>query len=88
MCPAHCAGRSYSTLLAFDNAFKFLSEEGCHWFNVALPSDVVILDVVLFGLASSPSQHSHLSGVQFLGICFLTVQHSDPCVIAGFTMVL
>ena len=35
----------------------------CHWFNVGFSPDVFILDVVLLGLASSPSQHSHLSGV-------------------------
>ena len=37
-------------------------------------------------LASNPSQHSHISGVQFLGIFFLTAQHSHPYVIAGFIM--
>ena len=47
---------------------SFLSEEGCHWFDVGLSPDVFILDVVLLGLASSSSQHSHLNGVQLLGI--------------------
>ena len=48
-----------------------LSEEGCHWFDVAFSTDVFILDVVLLGLASGQSRHSHLSGVPFLCIVFL-----------------
>ena len=39
--------------------------------------------MVLLGLASSPSQHSHLSGVQFLDIFFSNVQHSYPFAILG-----
>ena len=50
---------------------SFLSEEGCHWFNVGFSQDVFILDVVLLCLASSPSRHSHLCGVHLLGIFFL-----------------
>ena len=42
---------------------SFLSEEGCYCFNGVFSPDIFILDVVLLGLASSPSQHSHLSGV-------------------------
>ena len=38
----------------------------CHWFNVGFSPDVFILDVVLLGLVSSLSQHSHLSGVLFM----------------------
>ena len=50
---------------------RFFSDEGCHWFNVSFSPDVFILYVDLICLASSPSQHSHLSGVQFLGIFVL-----------------
>ena len=45
---------------------SFLPEEGCHWFDVVFYSDVFRLDVVLLGIASSTSQHSHLSGAWFL----------------------
>ena len=31
---------------------SFLSEEGCHWFDVGVSPDVFILDVVLLGIAS------------------------------------
>ena len=41
------------------------------WFNVGFSPDVFFLDVVLLGPASSPSQHSHLSGLLFLCIVFL-----------------
>ena len=41
-----------------------LSDESCNWFDVGFsPYYVFILDVVLVGLAFSPSQHSHLSSV-------------------------
>ena len=43
---------------------SFLSDEGYHWFDVSFSPDVFILDVVLLGLASSPSQHSYLVGVE------------------------
>ena len=56
---------------------SYLSEEGCHWFDVGISADVFILDVVLLCLASKPSQHSRLSGVEFLCIFFLTARHSD-----------
>ena len=40
-----------------------LSGEGCDWFDVGVSPYASILDVVLIGLASSQSHHSHLSGV-------------------------
>ena len=52
-------------------AALILSEECCHWLDVGFSPDVFILDVVLLGLASSPSQHSRLSGVQFFVIFFV-----------------
>ena len=48
-------------------SLSFLAVEGCHWFNVGLSPDVFALR-----LASSPCQHSHLTGVEFLGIFFLS----------------
>ena len=52
--------------------------------------DVLILDVVLLGIASSPSQHSHLSNIvcNFCVSFFLTAQLSDPYIIADLTIVL
>ena len=35
----------------------YISEGGLHWFHFGFSPDVFILDVVLLGLASSPSQH-------------------------------
>ena len=44
---------------------SFLPEERCHWLDIGVSPDVLILDVVLLGLASSPSQPFHISVVQF-----------------------
>ena len=41
-----------------------MSDEGCLLFDVGFSLDVLILDVVLLGLATNPSQHSHLVGVE------------------------
>ena len=52
--------------------------------------DVLILDVVLLGIASSPSEHSHLSNI-VCNVCvsfFLTAQLPDPYTIADSTIVL
>ena len=40
-----------------------LSEEDCHSFDVGFSPDVLVFDVVLLGLASNLSQHSHISVV-------------------------
>ena len=43
---------------------SFLSDDGCRLFDVGFSLDVLILDVVLIGVASNPSQHSHIVGVE------------------------
>ena len=40
-----------------------LSEQRCHWLDIGFSPGVFVLYVVLLGLASSPSQHSYISGV-------------------------
>ena len=65
----------------------FGTEEGCHLFNVGFHTDVFILGVVRLCRNSSPSQHSHYSGVHVVVTFVWTPQYSDPYVIAGFTKV-
>ena len=51
---------------------SYVSEEG-YWFDVGFSADDFILDVVLISLSSSPSQHSHLTGVYVLCIVMWNV---------------
>ena len=38
---------------------SFISEEGCHWFDVGFSPDVFMIEVVLLGLASCQYERSH-----------------------------
>ena len=59
-----------------------LSKKGCHWFDVGFSPDVFIPDVVLLGLASSPSHQSHLSGAAISRlIIFIIRLLNDICVL-------
>ena len=42
---------------------SFLSEEGCHWFDVGFSPDVFIVDVVLLGPISAFSSQWYFIGV-------------------------